>query len=85
MPNVVGDDYAQTVAAMKKAVLYFTTTARRGHDEVDQGRLGESGRGHVVPYKSTVMLARSVSDGLRTLRGGRPHQALLRRRDVLDR
>ncbi len=29
MPNVVGDDYAQTVAAMQKAVLYFTTD---GHD-----------------------------------------------------
>ena len=26
MPNVVGDDHAEAVAAIKKAVLYYSTT-----------------------------------------------------------
>jgi eukaryotic-like serine/threonine-protein kinase len=57
VPNVVGDDYAQAVAAFKKAVLYFTTT---GHDagttKWTKVIAENPGAGTSVPYKSSVTL-----------------------------
>ncbi len=57
VPNVVGDDYAQTVAAFKKAVLYFTTTGHDAGTTKWTKVLSENpGAGTSVPYKSSVTL-----------------------------
>jgi eukaryotic-like serine/threonine-protein kinase len=57
VPNVVGDDYAQTVAAFKKAVLYFTTTGHDAGTTKWTKVLSENPvAGTSVPYKSTVTL-----------------------------
>jgi serine/threonine protein kinase len=57
VPNVVGDDYAQTVAAMQKAVLYFTTTGHDAGTTKWTKVISESpGAGTMVGYKSTVTL-----------------------------
>jgi beta-lactam-binding protein with PASTA domain len=57
VPNVVGDDYAQTVAAFQKAVLFFTTT---GHDagttKWTKVIAENPGAGTSVPYRSSVTL-----------------------------
>jgi beta-lactam-binding protein with PASTA domain len=53
VPNVVGDDYAQTVAAM----LYFTTTGHDAGTTKWTKVISESpGAGTMVGYKSTVTL-----------------------------
>jgi beta-lactam-binding protein with PASTA domain len=57
VPNVVGDDYAQTVAAFKKAVLYFTTTGHNAGTTKWTKVIAENpGAGTSVPYKSSVTL-----------------------------
>jgi beta-lactam-binding protein with PASTA domain len=57
VPNVVGDDYSQTVAAMQKAVLYFTTTGHDAGTTKWTKVISESpGAGTMVGYKSTVTL-----------------------------
>ncbi|MGD0054332.1 MAG: protein kinase [Acidimicrobiales bacterium] len=57
VPNVIGLDYAQTYAAMKKAVLYFTTTGPGAGTTTWTKVISESpGAGTMVPYKSTVVL-----------------------------
>lgn len=57
VPNVVGDDYAQTIAAFKKAVLYFTTTGHDAGTSKWTKVLSENpGAGTSVPYKSSVTL-----------------------------
>ena len=57
VPNVVGDDYAQTVAAFKKAVLYFTTQGPgAGTTTWTQVVAENPTAGTMVPYKSTVVL-----------------------------
>ena len=58
MPNVVGDDYAQTVAAMKAAVLYFTTEGpdARGRPLGPRSVSEDPIAGTKVAYKSTVIL-----------------------------
>lgn len=57
VPNVVGDDYSQTVAAFKKAVLYFTTTGHDAGTTKWTKVISETpGAGTSVPYKSTVTL-----------------------------
>ncbi len=57
VPNVVGDDYSQTLAAFKKAVLYFTTTGHDAGTTKWTKVLSETpGAGTSVPYKSTVTL-----------------------------
>jgi len=57
VPNVVGDDYAQTVAAFKKAVLYFTTTGHDAGTTKWTRVISENpGAGTSVPYKSSVTL-----------------------------
>jgi beta-lactam-binding protein with PASTA domain len=57
VPNVVGDDYAQTVAAFKKAVLYFTTTGHDAGTTKWTKVISENpGPGTSVPYKSSVTL-----------------------------
>jgi eukaryotic-like serine/threonine-protein kinase len=57
VPDVVGLDYAQTYAAMKKAVLYFTTTGPGAGTTTWTKVISESpGAGTMVPYKSTVVL-----------------------------
>jgi beta-lactam-binding protein with PASTA domain len=57
VPNVVGDDYSQTVAAFKKAVLYFTTTGHDAGTTKWTKVLSENpGAGTSVPYKSSVTL-----------------------------
>jgi eukaryotic-like serine/threonine-protein kinase len=57
VPNVVGDDYAQTVAAMKAAVLYFTTEGPGAGTTTWTKVVSEDPiAGTKVPYKSTVVL-----------------------------
>jgi serine/threonine-protein kinase len=57
VPNVVGDDYSQTVAAFKKAVLYFTTTGHDAGTTKWTKVISETpGAGTSVPNKSTVTL-----------------------------
>jgi len=57
VPNVVGDNYAETVAAMQKAVLYFTTTGHDAGTTKWTKVIAESpAAGTMVPYKSTVTL-----------------------------
>lgn len=57
VPDVVGDDYAQTVAAFQKAVLYFSTTGHdAGTDKWTQVVSESPAPGTMVPYKSTVTL-----------------------------
>jgi eukaryotic-like serine/threonine-protein kinase len=57
VPNVVGDNYAQAVAAFKKAVLYFTTTGHDAGTTKWTKVISENpGAGTSVPYKSSVTL-----------------------------
>ncbi len=57
VPNVVGDNYAQTVAAMKKAVLYFTTEGPGAGTTTWTKVVSEDPiAGTKVAYKSTVIL-----------------------------
>jgi serine/threonine-protein kinase len=57
VPNVVGDDYAQAFAAMKKAVLYFSTTGTGAGTTTWTKVISQSpAAGTMVPYKSTVTL-----------------------------
>jgi beta-lactam-binding protein with PASTA domain len=57
VPDVVGLDYAQAYAAMKKAVLYFTTTGPGAGTTTWTKVTSESpAAGTMVPYKSTVVL-----------------------------
>jgi serine/threonine protein kinase len=57
VPNVVGDDYAQTVAAFKKAVLFFTTTGHDAGTTKWTKVISENpGAGTSVPYRSSVTL-----------------------------
>jgi serine/threonine-protein kinase len=56
-PNVVGDDYAQTVAAFQKAVLYFKTTGPGAGTTTWTKVISQTpAAGTLVPYKSTVTL-----------------------------
>ncbi|MGC2168537.1 MAG: PASTA domain-containing protein [Acidimicrobiales bacterium] len=57
VPNVIGDDYAETVAAMQKAVLYFTTVGHDAGTTKWTKVISESpAAGTLVPYKSLVTL-----------------------------
>ncbi|MGH3732736.1 MAG: protein kinase domain-containing protein [Acidimicrobiales bacterium] len=57
VPNVVGDNYAQAYAAMKKAVLYFTTTGTdAGTTKWTKVISQFPAAGTVVPEKSQVTL-----------------------------
>jgi len=57
VPNVVGMNQAEVIAAMKKAVLYFTTTGPGAGTPQWTTVISESpGAGTLVPYKSTVVL-----------------------------
>lgn len=57
VPDVVGDDYAETVAAMKKAVLYFTTEGPGAGTTTWTTVVSEDPpAGTKVAYKSTVIL-----------------------------
>jgi serine/threonine protein kinase/beta-lactam-binding protein with PASTA domain len=57
VPNVVGDDYAQAIAAFKRAVLYFSTTGPGAGTTKWTKVISESpAAGTMVPYKSTVTL-----------------------------
>jgi beta-lactam-binding protein with PASTA domain len=57
VPNVVGDNYAQTNAAMKKAVLYFTTEGPGAGTTTWTKVVSEDPpAGTKVAYKSTVIL-----------------------------
>lgn len=57
VPDVIGDDYAQTVAAFKKAVLYFTTEGPGAGTTTWTQVVSESpSPGTSVAYKSTVVL-----------------------------
>jgi beta-lactam-binding protein with PASTA domain len=57
VPNVIGDDYAQADAAMKKAVLYFTTTGHDAGTTKWTKVLKETpAAGTKVPYRSSVTL-----------------------------
>ncbi len=57
VPDVVGDDYAQTYAAFKKAGLYFSTTGHLAGTTKWTRVVSESpAAGTLVPYKSTVSL-----------------------------
>jgi serine/threonine-protein kinase len=57
VPNVVGDDYAQTVAAMKKAVLYFSTEGPGAGTTTWTKVVSETPvAGTKVAYKSTIIL-----------------------------
>ncbi|MGA2123183.1 MAG: PASTA domain-containing protein [Acidimicrobiales bacterium] len=57
VPNVIGDDYAETVAAMQKAVLYFTTVGHDAGTTKWTKVISESpAAGTMVPYKSLVTL-----------------------------
>jgi beta-lactam-binding protein with PASTA domain len=53
----VGDDYAQTVAAFQKAVLYFKTTGPGAGTTTWTKVISQTpAAGTLVPYKSTVTL-----------------------------
>jgi beta-lactam-binding protein with PASTA domain len=57
VPNVVGDTYAETVAAFQKAVLYFSTTGTGAGTTTWTSVVSENpGAGTMVPYKSSVTL-----------------------------
>jgi eukaryotic-like serine/threonine-protein kinase len=57
VPNVVGDNYAETNSAFKKAVLYFTTEGTDAGTTKWTTVVSESPvAGTSVPYKSTVIL-----------------------------
>ena len=57
VPNVVGDTYAETVAAFQKAVLYFSTTGTGAGTTTWTSVVSENpGAGTMVAYKSTVVL-----------------------------
>ncbi len=57
VPNVVGDNYAETVAAFKAAVLYFTTTGPGAGTTTWTTVVSENpGAGTMVAYKSSVTL-----------------------------
>lgn len=57
VPNVVGDNQAQVVAAMKKAVLYYTTTGPNANTTKWTKVVSENpAAGTMVPYKSSVTL-----------------------------
>ena len=57
VPNVVGMDQAQVIAAMKKAVLYFTTTGPGAGTTKWTTVISQSpAAGALVPYKSSVLL-----------------------------
>jgi beta-lactam-binding protein with PASTA domain len=57
VPDVVGENYAQTVAAFHKAVLYFSTTGPGAGTTTWTKVLSETpAAGTMVPYKSTVTL-----------------------------
>ena len=57
VPNVVGMNYAQTVAAMHTALLYFTTTGHGAGTTTWTAVLSEKpGAGTMVKAKSTVIL-----------------------------
>ncbi len=57
VPNVVGDTYAETVAAFQKAVLYFSTTGTGAGTTTWTSVVSENpGAGTMVAYKSTVTL-----------------------------
>ena len=63
MPNVVGDNYAQTVAAMKKAVLYFTTDGPGAGTTTWTKVVAETpDRGHQGRLQVDGHLARAVSE-----------------------
>ena len=57
VPNVVGDNEAQVVAAMKKAVLYYATTGPNANTTKWTKVVSENpAAGTMVPYKSSVTL-----------------------------
>jgi serine/threonine-protein kinase len=57
VPNVVGDNQVQLVAAMKKAVLYYTTTGPNANTTKWTKVVSENpAAGTMVPYKSSVTL-----------------------------
>ena len=57
VPNVVGDNQAQVVAAMKNAVLYYTTTGPNANTTKWTKVVSENpSAGTMVPYKSSVTL-----------------------------
>jgi serine/threonine-protein kinase len=57
VPNVVGMDQAQVIGAMKKAVLYFTTTGPGAGTTKWSTVISQSpAAGTLVPYKSSVLL-----------------------------
>ena len=57
VPNVVGMNYAQTVAAMHTALLYFTTTGHGAGTTTWTAVVSEKpGAGTMVKAKSTVIL-----------------------------
>jgi len=57
VPDVVGDTYAETVAAFQKAVLYFSTKGTGAGTTTWTSVVSESpGAGTMVAYKSTVIL-----------------------------
>jgi beta-lactam-binding protein with PASTA domain len=57
VPNVLGDNQAQVVAAMKKAVLYYSTTGPNANTTKWTKVVSENpAAGTMVPYKSSVTL-----------------------------
>jgi beta-lactam-binding protein with PASTA domain len=56
VPNVVGDDQAQVYAAMKKAVLYFTTTGDHGSQKWTTVVSESPAAGTMVKAKTYVTL-----------------------------
>ncbi len=57
VPNVVGDDYAQTYAAFKRAGLYFATSGHLAGTTTWTRVVSETpAAGTLVPYRSTVSL-----------------------------
>ena len=65
VPNVVGDTYAETVAAFQKAVLYFSTTGTGAGTTTWTSVVSENpGAGTMVAYKSTVILTVRNERGL---------------------
>ncbi|MHB1906615.1 MAG: PASTA domain-containing protein, partial [Acidimicrobiales bacterium] len=57
VPNVIGDDYAQTYAAFKRAGLYFTTSGHLAGTTKWTRVISETpAAGTLVPYRSTVSL-----------------------------